>query len=649
MKRLLFAGIYVFCCCVSIQAQKITRLQAGDKGLHPSLVEFSSSNAPVFKKGTIIIVNNDDLKSAISSSASLIKADTDEFGFDHYRYQQTLNGIPVENAIYILHVKAGKILAENGRWIKDMPLNTGSTLLITETDALKSALNKINARRYKWQGKEEDASLKRAPADTTETSYPKTKLVYYAADDDAANLRLAYKINIYATEPLSNQYVYVDAQTGKVLGTKELIQTADADGKTNTAYSGTQTIKTTFSNGAYILKETSRGKGIITQNLQTKTAYASALNFADTDNNWNNINAAKDQYAADAHWGAEKTYDFYFKNFNRNSIDNKGFALKSYVHYSKNYFNAFWDGTAITYGDGSAVYGNKPLTALDICGHEITHGLTSFTADLNYSKESGALNEGFSDIFGTAIEWFARPAKKDWLIGSDFYTMRSMSNPNAYKQPDTYKGIYWYTGTADNSGVHTNSGVLNYWFYLLTIGGSGTNDKAYKYTVSGIGMQKAQAIAYRTLVTYLVPTSVYKDARTYSVKAAEDLFGAGSNEAKQTAKAWDAVGVTESTTGRSFTSDASNANATAGITAEVTVNKLYPNPTQNYLIIEFTDNKPGSRNAAIYDMNGKLMYNKYIKTVQGNNRLQINLPSFADGNYILKVDNVHSGIFSVKH
>jgi Zn-dependent metalloprotease len=647
MKRLLFAGTYVFCCCLFTQAQKVTRLEAGDKGFHPSLIEFASTSAPVFKKGNVIIVNNDDLKSNISDSALLLNADTDHLGFEHYRYQQILNGITVENAIYILHVKTGKVLSENGRWIKNIPLNFSRTTNIAEAEALKIALTKINAQHYKWEDNEPDALAKTRSEDLPAISYPKAKLVYYASEDDATAIHLSYKFDIYSKEPLSRQLIYIDAQTGAVLGTKELIETIDTEGKATTVYNGTQNVKTTLNNRVYTLKETTRGNGIITLNMQNKTVYGAAVDFTDADNNWNNVNAVKDQYATDAHWAAEKTYDFYLQNFKRNSIDNKGYALKSYVHYNKNYFNAFWDGSVMTYGDGNAFYGNKPLTTLDICGHEITHGLTSYTADLNYGKESGALNEGFSDIFGTAIEWFARPAKKDWLIGSDFYTMRSMSNPNAYNQPDTYKGIYWYTGNNDNGGVHTNSGVLNYWFYLLSNGGSGTNDKAFSFKVAGIGMQKAQAIAYRTLVTYLVPTSVYKDARIYSIKSAEDLFGKGSNEVTQTIKAWDAVGVTENGAGIVNSTNVSHANE--GIAEEIKVNKLYPNPTQNYLIMEFTDNKPGKRKATIYDLSGKLIYGKYIKTVQGNNRLQVNLPSLVDGTYVLKVDNVHSGIFSVKH
>jgi hypothetical protein len=357
-------------------------------------------------------------------------------------------------------------------------------------------------------------------------------------------MRLAYKLDLYAHEPMGRRLYFIDAETGAVLGKREIMHNVNTIGTAVTAYSGTRTIGVdSLSPGSFRLRETTRGLGIQTFNLNKGTSYGSATDFTDADNYWNNVNTAKDQYATDAHWGAEMTYDYFKNTYGRNSINNAGFAIKSYVHYSNNYFNAFWDGSRMTYGDGNSTDNYKPLTSLDVCGHEIAHGLTSYTANLNYSYESGALNEGFSDIFGTAIEFFASPSTANWLIGESFYTIRSMSNPNAYGQPDTYKGTGWATGSSDNGGVHTNSGVLNFWFYLLSQGGSGTNDKSFAYSVTGIGISKAAAIAYRTLTVYLTSTSQYANARTYSLQAATDLYGASSAEVVQVGNAWDAVGV----------------------------------------------------------------------------------------------------------
>jgi hypothetical protein len=233
---------------------------------------------------------------------------------------------------------------------------------------------------------------------------------------------------------------------------------------------------------------------------------------------------------------------------NRNSYDDNGSAIKSYVHYDRDYDNAFWNGSVMTYGDGSDTYFDA-LTSLDVAAHEIGHAVMTYTADLTYSYESGAMNEGYSDIWGACVEYYAEPNKQTWLIGEDIdrrsghAALRDMSNPKAEGQPDTYQGQNWYTGSSDNGGVHTNSGVLNYWFYLVTVGGSGTNDNGDNYNVTGIGIDKAAYIAYRTLKIYLTSDSDYADARTYSIQAAKDLYGAGSQEEQTVTNAWYAVGI----------------------------------------------------------------------------------------------------------
>jgi len=224
---------------------------------------------------------------------------------------------------------------------------------------------------------------------------------------------------------------------------------------------------------SFILREKGRGKGIETYNLQNGTNYGNAVDFVDDDNYWNNYNAAKDEIATDAHWGTEMTYDFYFNNFGRNSIDDNGFKLRSYLHYSNNYSNAFWNGQWMTYGDGNA--SSNPFLSIDIIGHEISHGLTTFTANLIYASQSGAINEGFSDVFGNMIERYAKPTAYSWELGEDIgYVLRDMSNPNSKGDPDTYEGSYWIDtencvpdNNNDNCGVHTNSSVLNFWFLML--------------------------------------------------------------------------------------------------------------------------------------------------------------------------------------
>ncbi|RYY18584.1 MAG: T9SS type A sorting domain-containing protein, partial [Cytophagaceae bacterium] len=275
--------------------------------------------------------------------------------------------------------------------------------------------------------------------------------------------------------------------------------------------------------------------------------------FVDADNNWTAAeynNATYDNVAGDAHFGAQATYDYWKAVHSRNSYNNAGAVLRSYVHYSTSYENAYWDGSRMTYGDGATTF--KPLTALDVCGHEIGHAVCASTANLTYSNESGAMNEGLSDIWGASIEKYTADAKgltgkSTWDIGEEIMkkggALRSMSNPNLYSQPAYYKGKNWYTGTSDNGGVHTNSGVLNYWYYLISVGKSGTNEVGNAYAVAALGLTDAAKITFRMESVYMTASSTYANARTYSIQAATDLYGATSTQAQAVTNAWYAVGV----------------------------------------------------------------------------------------------------------
>ncbi|MEO7080881.1 MAG: M4 family metallopeptidase, partial [Flavobacteriales bacterium] len=290
---------------------------------------------------------------------------------------------------------------------------------------------------------------------------------------------------------------------------------------------------------SYRLIDATRGGGVETYNLNQGNNNASAVDFTDSDNYWNNAGPELDDAATDAHWGMGMAYDYYQQMHGRNSYDDAGSAIVSYVHVDTAWFNASFNGLWAEFGDGNG----NPLTSIDVASHELTHGVTGTSAGLVYQGQSGALNESFSDIFGTAVEFFAWPSQADWLIGQANFILRNMANPNAYGQPDTYQGTGWYNGPDDNGGVHTNSGVQNFWFYLLSEGGSGMNDIGNAFTVDSLGMEAAAAIAYRNLNYYLTSTSNYADARMGSLAAAEDLYGSCGYEVEQVMKAWYAVGV----------------------------------------------------------------------------------------------------------
>lgn len=480
--------------------------------------------------------NNSDVK------LKLIRKETDQLGFEHYRYQQIINGVPVQLGTYLAHVKNGLVVSVNGELTTHAATSNNPSL--SEQQALNAALKHVNALKYKWEIAEEEEHIKLEQNNPNATYYPSGDLVYIHKNAKLTNaLKLAYKFNIYAAEPFSRSEVYVDANNGEILFTEDKIHHVDAVGTAHTKYSGVQTMTADNNNGTYRLRETGRGNGIRTYNMQTGTNYGSAVDFTDNDNVWNNVNPQQDEVATDAHWGAEMTYDYFSINHSRNSIDGNGFALLSYVHYDNNYANAFWDGQRMTYGDGNGAW--TALTALDIAGHEITHGLTTFSANLVYQAESGALNESFSDIFGVTIEWYARPGNANWTMGEDIGSaLRSMSNPNAYGDPDTYFGTNWASLTGgDNGGVHTNSGVQNFWYYLMVNGGTGTNDNGDNYTVNAVGMNKAADIAFRNLTVYLTQNSQFSDARFYAIQSAVDLFGGCTPEVETTTNAWYAVGV----------------------------------------------------------------------------------------------------------
>ncbi len=461
-------------------------------------------------------------------------SDTDQLGFVHDKFQQYFKRVKVEGAIYSVHSRKGVIENYSGEF-KGIT-NFDATPAISEVQGLQNAISHVGAKVYAW-----DKSVSSGYPDY---KYPTGELVIIGgAADDSLGLTLAWKYDIFAAEPLYRAEVFIDAKTGVFIKANHLIHNANTAASGATLFNGTQSFTADLTASIYKLSQTSSGGGVQTYSLNNGTSYTSATSITSA-----NPNTWTDSVAIQAHWGAEETWSFYTTKMSRNSFNNTGGIIKSYVHYSTKYVNAFWDGSRMTYGDGDISQGYRPLVSLDICGHEITHGVTTYSANLTYSKESGALNESFSDIFGECIENYAK-GTNDWMMSCDIGingncgAFRNMANPNQFGDPDTYKGTNWYTGSGDNGGVHYNSGVQNKWFYVLTTGESGTNDNGFVYTVTGIGIDKAAKIAYRNLTVYLTASSNYAAARTGAIQAATDLYGVGTAEVIATTEAWNAVGV----------------------------------------------------------------------------------------------------------
>ena len=271
----------------------------------------------------------------------------------------------------------------------------------------------------------------------------------------------------------------------------------------------------------------------------------------------------KNNPAADAHWGMQKTHDFYKIIFNRDSYDGNGSEVTNYINGMYPLSGTQDNASAMPSPYFCMVYGLgdgqmfDAFVGLDVMGHEFTHMVTESNGNggLDYQGESGALNESFSDIFGTSIEFYTKGSAANWTIGEDLpfdgSALRSMSDPNLYQNPDTYEGDFWAdptnTGDGDEGGVHNNSSVQNKWFYLLSVGGTGINDNGDAYAVTGIGIEKAEKIAYRNLTTYIMPSSDYYDAYAGSKEATLDLFGSDSTqqEFNSVRNAWYAVGIGE--------------------------------------------------------------------------------------------------------
>ncbi len=537
-------------CCTQIAFTQSVEKRIDDRNGMPAFLKFKNEQNYRLSQVNDIFEIHLNLKQ--NESFVLQKDELDRIGIQHQKFQQYYKGIKVEYGTYTLHAKNGRVAMMTGEFKKIDELDINPVL--TENAALQQALEYVGADSYMWQSLDNEAWLKNEQNNNAASFYPEGEIIIienYNNRNDRKNYRkpvLAYKFDIYAEQPKSRDYIYVDANTGEIVHTNPIIKHLEATGTVTTKYSGTKTVTTDSYDGSFRLRDYSRGGGVFTYDMNEGTNYNNAVDFTDNDNNWTAAewdNAAQDDAAFDAHYGAQATYDYFLSKFNRNSYNDAGATIRSYVHYDANYDNAFWDGQRMTYGDGSTYF--TPLTSMDVAAHEIGHAICTYTANLVYSYESGALNEGFSDIWGACVERYAEPNKSTWLIGEDIAlqsnALRSMSNPKSEGQPDTYQGTNWYTGSGDNGGVHYNSGVLNHWFYILSEGKTGSNDLGYAYAINGIGIDAAAEIAYRAESVYLSSNSQYSDARSYTIQAAEDLFGACSDEVIATIDAWYAVGV----------------------------------------------------------------------------------------------------------
>ncbi|WP_160164152.1 M4 family metallopeptidase [Nafulsella turpanensis] len=617
----------------------------------PSLIKMnvsgetlSLSDAPAFLQSVLGYGEETSFVTEAVTSAHGVQVD---------KLQQYTNGIKVEHGVFKALSQRGIVFGFTAEYY-NLPASISSTPTLSEEAALQSALDHVGATTYAWELIAELGDSPEYVA-AYEEVYPKGELVFvdnYLTE--AVDLALAYKFNVYAAEPLSRADIYVDAASGDILLLDAIIKHADGShtkediekmvekapaakpvasvvlvgASGDTRYAGNRSFDTSQdANGNWVLKGVTptgvenetlsyEGVGGLPLSIPALATLAEPivdgdgdlLNPETADNNWTAAEHRKDEFsttsvypianeknnddvALDAHWGAEVVLNYWQNVHNRSSYDDKGTKVFNFVHYGDAYDNAFWNGSAMTYGDGSYQGGTNPdgsfapLTSMDVCSHEIGHGVCEFTADLVYQRESGAMNEGFSDIWAAAVEAYVLSQidgslnYDPWGIGEQIderdggaqpgeaaaRALRWMDDPKAAGAPDSYGGTNWINpecGTPtlanDQCGVHTNSGVLNKWYYLL-VAGSGqsfsagfgkqsaddqVNDAGDVYSVEGLGFTTASKITYLA-ETMLSPNAKFADMREASILAAQTLYGIGSNEEKQTTNAWHGVNVGE--------------------------------------------------------------------------------------------------------
>ncbi|GAA4553455.1 M4 family metallopeptidase [Streptomyces collinus] len=472
----------------------------------------------------------------------------DEDGTRHVRYDRTYHRLPVLGGDFVLH------LNPDGTY-------RGTSRATTSALSLASVTPKVTAPK----AADLAANLLRAAhlGETLKKLTAKPRLVVDALHGAP---KLAWQTDAVAHDERGNpvgRTVLTDATTGDRIDAWDSMESASGDGKS--LYGGTVPLETTASGSSYQLKDATRG-GTYTGDAENKTdkclltvclTRAPATLFTDADNQWGTGTAAdRSTVAVDAQYGTDVTWDYYKKVHGRAGIAGDGKGSFNRVHYGKDYNNAFWDDNCfcMTYGDGDGKL-MGPLVSLDVAGHEMSHGVTSKTAALTYSGESGGLNEATSDVFGTLVEFHAANAedKGDWLIGEKVVrsglgreALRFMDKPSK----DGKSADCWNAKLGDLD-VHYSSGVGNHFAYLLAEGSGkkSLNGVAYDSptcdgsTVTGIGRAALGKIWYRALTVYMTSSTNYADARKATLSAAKDLYGADSTEQKAVAAAWKAVAV----------------------------------------------------------------------------------------------------------
>lgn len=524
------------------------------------------------------------------------------------KYQQYYNGYEVESSVIVTFDMSDTITVVTGNLVGNLNINTSEP--ISQSAALNVALGAVTGT-FIWQDSVlMDGFCKDANGNFDSISYnrflPKGKLCLarkFGDEFTSNNIRFVWRFLINTTT--AEYRVLVNAKTGEIFDVADVTRNDFDKGNVQTLYDGyivneMETYR--VSSSLWTLKNSKGNKTVLNGNA-----------IFSTTNDWTVTSEAP---ATTAHWIIGQLADFYWTKYLNNTI-----SVDTYINAGiPGLNNAYYSHSSNTIIVGD--YYNHWLSTIDVIGHELTHRLVALSADLEYHGESGALNESFADIFGTLAERFIRTnhgRSWNWTLGEDAITIRSMSDPHLYSQPDHYQGQYWVDPQSgyDNGGVHINSGVQNKWFYNLS---------------QTIGPDKAGLVAYYMLHLYLTPTSNYHDALFASVFAAENLFGRCSDERSKVISAWSSVGVSSA----NIPLCASSQQEAERFSVDEIDNTLhlnmevFPNPVSEVLNIEFS-NAINDGVLEIYNMTGA----KVDEVLVQSKTVSINVKHLTNGLYFI--------------
>lgn len=510
----------------------------------------------------------------------------------HSIHEQIYNNIPIENSLFFSRTRNNNLISGNGFIEKNIQLPPPNNLM-PFSNIINQFITSLNKDQYKWQDTTWENQIKEIKNDSTATYFPKEELIILKLNDldfnSQNNYHYAYKISIsslsFKTDSMfSDSVYYVDAMNGDLLLSKGLSITChpsndindiqysldslddSANSKINTNNSvsascngncSSNNVSLYFYGGKTIFTEHKKRNLICTYRLHDNCTgsplFVKETPFQQTNDIWSTNSGwpqTSDRRGTTALWSLRTSRDYYADVWGRNSYDNQNSEVGIVIKTNGNANTQWSSGSSGTAGITIGKTQGSWDVSLDIIGHEFSHGINANTANLGASNnDEGAINEGFADIFGEMIEFYALSRFSfngpiaDYIHGGNYpFTKvdftRNFANPNLYNQASTYNGNY-YSGSKQ-----AKMGVLNLWFYLLAESGSGTNDNGNTYCVNGIGRNKAEKIAYYTLTSYIGGTPKdFPAARYASIQCAIDLYGLVSPEVQEVIAAWYAVGV----------------------------------------------------------------------------------------------------------